>query len=157
MKPVRLRRAGRVIALDPGNRVLLMRYDDNPPNGRHWATPGGGLNPGESYADGAARELAEETGWTDVEIGDQVFEQEIVMGYGDEIVRQHECLFLARIATPRREVIDVDGMHRSDGIAAWHWWTLAEIDASTEAIWPASLPSVIRDLLQEPGSARRAQ
>jgi ADP-ribose pyrophosphatase YjhB (NUDIX family) len=157
MKPMRLRRAGRVIALDPGNRVLLMRYDDGPPNGRHWSTPGGGLNPGESYADGAARELAEETGWTDVEIGDQVFEQEIVMGYGGEIVRQHECLFLARVATARREVIDVDGMHRSDGIAAWRWWTLAEIDATTEVIWPASLSSVIRDLLQEPESASRAR
>ena len=35
---------------------------DQPPNGVHWSTPGGGLNPGEDYASGAARELAEETG-----------------------------------------------------------------------------------------------
>ena len=40
--PVRLRRAGRVIVLDPKDRVLLFRYDDGPPNGRHWCTPGGG-------------------------------------------------------------------------------------------------------------------
>src|ERR1022692_2984129 len=43
-----LRRAGRVVVLDPDGRVLLLRYDDEPPDGRHWATPGGGLNPGES-------------------------------------------------------------------------------------------------------------
>ncbi|HUK68243.1 MAG TPA: hypothetical protein VLW50_05740 [Streptosporangiaceae bacterium] len=36
-----LRRAGRVILLDPEDRVLLMRYDDAPPNGSHWSTPGG--------------------------------------------------------------------------------------------------------------------
>jgi hypothetical protein len=45
--------------LDPGGRVLLLRYDNDPPDGRHWATPGGGLNPGETYAAAASRELAE--------------------------------------------------------------------------------------------------
>ena len=58
--PLRLRRAGRVIVLDPEDRVLLFRYDDGPPNGRHWCTPGGGLNDGEDYLAGARRELAEE-------------------------------------------------------------------------------------------------
>lgn len=65
-QPLKVRHAGRVILLDPDDRVLLMRYDDGPPNGIHWSTPGGGLNQGEDYATGAARELAEETGWTDV-------------------------------------------------------------------------------------------
>src|SRR5215469_17862934 len=60
------RRAARVVLLDPRNRVLLMRYDDGPPNGSHWATPGGGLEPGETYEQAALRELAEETGWTDI-------------------------------------------------------------------------------------------
>jgi ADP-ribose pyrophosphatase YjhB (NUDIX family) len=38
-----VRRAARVVLLDPDDRVLLMRYDDGPPNGSHWSTPGGGL------------------------------------------------------------------------------------------------------------------
>src|SRR5713226_9499231 len=50
-----VRHAGRVIVLDPGGRVLLLRYDNDSPDGRHWATPGGGLNPGESYAAAASR------------------------------------------------------------------------------------------------------
>ena len=33
---LRLRRAGRVIVLDPEDRVLLFRYDEGPPIGRHW-------------------------------------------------------------------------------------------------------------------------
>src|SRR5207253_2620589 len=61
--PVRL--AGRVIPVDPSGRVLLFRYDDPPPKGQHWATPGGGLEPGEDFYAAACRELAEETGWSD--------------------------------------------------------------------------------------------
>ena len=84
----RIRLAGRVIVLDPDDRVLLFRYDDGPPNGRHWCTPGGGLNDGESYAAGARRELAEETGWTDVPLGAEVYQRTLTMGYADAIVRQ---------------------------------------------------------------------
>jgi ADP-ribose pyrophosphatase YjhB (NUDIX family) len=145
--PLRLRQAGRVIVLDPQDRVLLFRYDDAPPNGRHWSTPGGGLDEGEDYRAGARRELAEETGWTDVPLGPEVLEQTLVMGYGDEIVRQHERLFLARVEVPGRDLGEVAAMHISDGIAAWHWWTLAEIDATDEVIWPAGLADLIRGLL----------
>jgi hypothetical protein len=78
------------------------------------------------------------------------------MGYGPKpvVVRQHESFFLARVDTPCREVIDVDGMHKSDGIAAWRWWTLPEIDATTEVIWPAGLATLIRHLLQDGDNGR---
>jgi len=146
--PLPERKAGRVIVLDPDDRVLLFRYDDPPPNGRHWCTPGGGLNEGESYAAGALRELTEETGWTDVPLGDEVHERELTMGYGRRIVRQHERLFLARVGTPRREVADVAGMHATDRIAAWRWWTLAELEATTEVIWPRGLAGLIRSVVK---------
>ena len=144
---LRLRRAGRVVVLDPEDRVLLFRYDDGPPNGRHWCTPGGGLNDGEDYASGAQRELAEETGWLDVPIGAEVHERTLTMEYADAIVRQHERFFLARIGTARRGLGEVAAMHASDGIAAWHWWTLPELDATDEVIWPPGLAGLIRGLL----------
>ena len=145
--PPRLRRAGRVIVLDPEDRVLLFRYDDGPPNGRHWSTPGGGLNDGEDFRTGARRELFEETGWDDVPIGPEVHERTLVMEYDDAIVRQHERFFLARIEEPGRALGEVAAMHVSDGIAAWHWWTLAEMDATGEDIWPPGLAGLIRGLL----------
>lgn len=145
--PLRLRRAGRVIVLDPQDRVLLFRYDDKPPNGRHWSTPGGGLDEGEDFRAGARRELFEETGWDDVPLGPEVHERTVVMGYGDEIVRQHERLFLGRVDVPGRELGEVAAMHVSDGIATWRWWTLAEIDATDEEIWPPGLAGLVRRLL----------
>jgi ADP-ribose pyrophosphatase YjhB (NUDIX family) len=146
-RELRRRRAGRVIVLDPDNRVLLFRYDDGPPNGRHWCTPGGGLNDGEDYAAGARRELAEETGWADVPLGGQVHERTLTMEYADAIVRQHERFFLGRVQTARRELGEVAAMHDSDGIAAWRWWTLAEMDSTAEVIWPSGLADLIRSLL----------
>jgi ADP-ribose pyrophosphatase YjhB (NUDIX family) len=144
-----------VIVLDPDDRVLLFRYDDEQPNGRHWCTPGGGLNDGEDYAAGALRELAEETGWTDVALGEQVFERTLTMEYTDEIVRQHERFFLARVPTARRGLGEVAAMHHSDGIAAWHWWTLAELDSTAEVIWPSGLANLIRGALGSSGASTK--
>jgi 8-oxo-dGTP pyrophosphatase MutT (NUDIX family) len=146
---LRLRRAGRVIVLDPEDRVLLFRYDEGPPNGRHWCTPGGGLDDGEDYPAGARRELTEETGWTDVPIGPEVFEHVRIMEYADALVRQHERFYLARVETGRRGLGEVAAMHVSDGIAAWHWWTLAELDATDELVWPTDLADLIRRLMAD--------
>lgn len=139
------RLAGRVIVLDADDRVLLFRYDDVPPNGRHWCTPGGGLDDGEDYAAAARRELAEETGWTDVPLGAEVYRWTRTLQWSGRIARQHERLFLARVDTARRELGDVAAMHTSDGIVAWRWWTLAEMDATNEVIWPPGLADLIRE------------
>lgn len=142
-----LRRAGRVVVLDPGDRVLLLRYDEPPPSGRHWATPGGGLNPGESYADAARRELAEETGWDDVALLGEIHRHVRLVTHVDRAWRQHERLFLARTDQVRRQLGDVATMHASDGIAAWRWWTLPELDATAELVWPRGLAALIRRTL----------
>jgi len=144
---LRLRLAGRVIVLDPDDRVLLFRYDDGPPNGRHWATPGGGLDDGETYAAGARRELAEETGWSDVPLGGEIYRSTRVFEDHGETIRQHERFFLGRVGTARRALGEVAAMHASDRIAAWHWWTLAEIDSTAEVIWPPGLADLIRSAL----------
>ena len=133
-----------MVLLDPDDRVLLMRYDDGPPNGIHWSTPGGGLNPGEDYASGALRELAEETGWNDIVLAGEIHRRSTSMEYENAIIRQVERFFLARTDQPCRPIAGVEAMHASDGIAAWRWWTLAELDSTSEAIWPGELAAVIR-------------
>jgi ADP-ribose pyrophosphatase YjhB (NUDIX family) len=136
-----------VVVLDPDGRVLLFRYDDPPPLGVHWLTPGGGIDGDETPADAAARELREETGWTDVNIGPE-------LGRSSRPLRrpagthQHETHFAARVDMPRRPV-DMAG-HEVDSIAAWRWWTAQELAAEPVTVWPAELPSYL-SMLTTPG------
>jgi len=91
--PVRL--SGRVIAVDPARRVLLFFYDDPPPKGKHWATPGGGVEEGEDFYSAARRELVEETGWPDLIA--QVWRRSDVLRYGEN-PHQRGALYEARTA-----------------------------------------------------------
>jgi ADP-ribose pyrophosphatase YjhB (NUDIX family) len=150
-RPLRL--AARVMLLDPDGRVLLMRYDDGPPNGCHWTTPGGGLNEGEDYPAAALRELAEETGWDDIGLLGEIYRRTLTMEYAGRLVDQHERWYLARTGVPSRPISGVDAMHAADGIAAWRWWTLDELDTTTEQIWPAGLAGLIRATLARTGPA----
>lgn len=142
-----VRYAGRVIVLDPDGRVLLFRYDDPPPNGLHWNTPGGGLEHDEDYHAGAQRELAEETGWADVPVLPEVIHRRtVVMEYSGRIVRQVEQFFLARVPDAQRPLGDVGPMHAADGIDGARWWTLAELDATDQKIWPEGLAELVSRL-----------
>jgi 8-oxo-dGTP pyrophosphatase MutT (NUDIX family) len=55
------RLAGRVLVIDPDGQLLLLheRVEDG---STQWVVPGGGIEPGETPAQAAVRELAEETG-----------------------------------------------------------------------------------------------
>ncbi|HUN34200.1 MAG TPA: NUDIX domain-containing protein [Trebonia sp.] len=144
------RHAGRVIAVDPQGRVLLFRYDDPPPSGVHWATPGGGLDPGEDYYQAAVRELREETGWEDVAVGEELGDvcgwRTILQKEAGRFFRQYERFYLARVPVAERPVRDVDGMHASDGIRAVHWWTLEELEATQDVVYPEGLAGILRGL-----------
>jgi hypothetical protein len=91
--------------------------------------------------------LAEETGWTDITLLREIHERSLTMEYAGRLVRQHERHFLARTDRPGRPLGDVAQMHAADGIAAWRWWTLAELDSTAEVIWPAELATLIRNVL----------
>jgi ADP-ribose pyrophosphatase YjhB (NUDIX family) len=134
-----------VVVLDPDGRVLLFRYDDPPPMGVHWATPGGGIEPGETPWQAAVRELCEETGWGDVAVGHELGASQRVIKRSAGLLNQHETHFAARISERGRPV-DCAG-HDVDSIAAWRWFTAAEVAAEPHPIWPAELPSYLDILL----------
>ena len=145
-----MRLAGRVIAVDPAGRVLLFGYDDPPPKGKHWATPGGGLEDGEDFYAAACRELVEETGWDDVPVapGEVHAENQPQWSRRRGLVRQYDHYFLAQVADEQRPLGEVAAMHRSDGIVRHRWWPLAELDATTENIYPLGLAELVRALIR---------
>lgn len=147
-EPDRFRRAGRVLVLDPDNRVLLFLHDYDRPHGNYWGTPGGGLNDGESFPDAAQRELIEETGWTDVSVGtEMIHERTRDLQFTDEVVRQDDQFFLSRVTERQRALSpSVAEMHKADGIVEWRWWTVDQLETTNEEIGVDGLVDLIRKL-----------
>src|SRR2546430_7196324 len=90
------RRAGRVLVIDPADRVLLLQgFDPAVPEHRFWFTIGGGADPGESLAQAAARELREESGIVAdaTALGAPVWRRTARFSYDGRAYRQEEEYF----------------------------------------------------------------
>jgi len=142
---MRKRPSARLLVVDSKDRVLLFRFrfDSGPLAGTaYWATPGGGLDAGETYAEAARRELMEETG-IDAEVGEAVaVRQTSFMLSTGEMVSAEEHYFLVRADS----AIDISGnpdpVERAF-IAEAKWWTAEDIALSGETIFPENIAEMV--------------
>jgi ADP-ribose pyrophosphatase YjhB (NUDIX family) len=150
---LRLRDAARAIVLDPDDRVLLVRFElpERVADERRvfWAAPGGGVDDGESHEDAIRRELAEEAGLEDVELGPVVWTRTHVFELGIDFDGQRERYFLVR--APRFEPAPRLSWEqlRSEYVTAVRWWTLDELETADARFAPRRLPSLLRLLLED--------
>lgn len=142
------RPAARILLVDPRDRVLLFRFTpaDRPPL---WCTPGGAVDPGESYAAAARRELWEEVG-LDLDCGPEIARRvvDFTTFEGVEVT-----------ADERYFRIDIDAVEVRPGaltdseqqlLVGHRWFSRNDIAAHDEAIYPADLA----DLLDDSGARR---
>lgn len=151
---LRPRPSARLLVVDPDGRILLFRFAfaHGPLAGRvFWATPGGALEPGESFEEGAKRELAEETGLVIDDPGPQVARREYVMiaPEGDG-VQADERFFLLRVDP--FILADHGWTELERQVMTEHrWWRPEEIAAAEEKIYPEDLVAMLAAALE--GSA----
>lgn len=139
---LRLRRAARLIVLDPQDRALMFRYDV-PGRDPFWVTAGGECEPDESFEDAARRELLEETGIS-ADPGPQIAQMtpEFITVQG-EPVQADERFFLIRAATAEIDTSRHTETERA--LMTQHrWFTLRELADWPEPVFPMELAAMIR-------------
>jgi TDG/mug DNA glycosylase family protein len=138
------RSAVRALVVDADGRVLLVQFARSVGDERWWGTPGGGVDPGESDEEALRRELREEVGLHDFEIGPLVFEHDGEFPWAKRLYRQHNRTHLVRVHA-HEPVASVD--LAAEGVRDVRWWTLDELASSQETFAPRDLPSRVRNLL----------
>jgi TDG/mug DNA glycosylase family protein len=120
-----IRDAVRAAVVAPDGRTLMLHYADE--YDEWWIPPGGGVDPGESDEEALRRELREELGFEDFEIGPLLFESErwflLEYGFGGQRNRVYLVrvpYFEARVMSEARDA---------------RWFTLEELDRERGRPW----------------------
>ncbi len=138
-----VRLAARAVLLAPTGRILLLRHRG--PRAPFWATPGGGLEAAESFEQAVQRELREETG-LELPVGPWIWEDRFDLQGTARI--QLERFFLVR--APAEELPrGVEHHHAVEGITAARWWSVEELAAAQEEIYPRRLAELLTRLAAE--------
>lgn len=133
--------------LDGEQRVLLMHERrDIGSDETIWITPGGGIEPGESLAEGALREVHEETG-LQLDLGPDprpVFVEKSIFTIAGGWYDQTNHYFLARV--PSGVVIEPAAHTEIERLVVLghRWWGLEELAASSELVEPATIVEIVR-------------
>src|SRR5438105_15366374 len=91
------REAVRAIVVTKAEDVLLLRICA-PHNGEcFWITPGGGLEVGETVEEALNRELREELGLAEFQIGSLVWRRQHTFNWGDKRTRQRERYYIVHV------------------------------------------------------------
>lgn len=148
--PATLRKTARIILLDGQDRVLLVRFDiqrDGQPVS-FWATPGGEVEEGETDQAAAERELREELGLT-LALTGPVHNVTSQFDHRGTWVENRDLFFVGRYDGDA--AFSVTGLTDTErqAMQAVAWWPVAEIDLTTETIFPEGLGRVVQALLCE--------
>lgn len=142
---------GRILMIDPADRVLLIH--ERIEHGLvHWLTPGGGVEPGETPREAAVREAVEETGIA-VTLGpgaEPVFLTRRLWSWDGATYDQVDHFFVARVGTAVQVAPGGLTAMETQTLIGHRWWTAEELRSTAETVVPPDLADLLDGL---PGPA----
>ncbi|MFD6027840.1 NUDIX hydrolase [Streptomyces griseoluteus] len=144
-----LRKVARVVLLDPADRVLLLHgHEPDDPADDWWFTPGGGVEGAETREQAALRELVEETGITEVDLGPVLWRRRCSFPFAGRRWDQDEWYYLARTTQTVTAALGLTELERRS-VSGARWWTCRELEQAHETVYPTRLAGLLRTLLDE--------
>ncbi len=143
---MRRRLSARFLILNDAGQVLLFRFvhKRGPLAGQDfWATPGGGVEEGETLEQAAVRELAEETGLRRDDLGTEIAHREVVLQLPDgEHAISDERYFVVRVAD---DVLSWESWtdFEREVMVEHRWWSQQDLQQTEATVWPENLVEML--------------
>jgi len=135
------REAVRALLVDAAGRALLMRW--RRAGAEWWICPGGGVQEAETDEQALRRELLEEVGLLDVELGAAVHQRTHVLPGAGRLRIQHDRFYVVRVGEIEvAPTIDLE----AENVTCHRWWTVDELERTEERYSPPELPELLRTL-----------
>ena len=145
---MRERPSARLLVINPHLEVLLFKFDHTEgalAGDSYWATPGGGVEEGETFQAAALRELREETGFLIDAVADPVAvrRSELQLPDGEWViaVEQYFVVHVKQQTLSRAEWT----AHETKVMTDHHWWSQQELSATEQTVWPDTLIEMLVD------------
>lgn len=147
------RRTARIYLFDPAHRVLLIHFIVPRPEGSFafWLTPGGEIEPNETPAEAAARELHEELA-LNIAVHGPVYTERNQFEHQGDLRDNTDFFFTARCPAEAPRLTGVTPAEIAVMDEA-RWWTPTEIAAAQSAatrFFPADILPRLAQLTEHP-------
>ena len=132
----------RLVLLNERDELLLMKIAL--PDRNFWCTIGGGIEPNETLAQAALREVKEECGFDEItlNLGPTIWQGEHLLERNGVLMLHREQFILARTCSQQLCAAGMTDEEKTV-VKAFRWWSLSALKSTSEYIVP---PSLVRHL-----------
>jgi ADP-ribose pyrophosphatase YjhB (NUDIX family) len=139
-----VRVAGRILLIDPRDRVLLIN-EAMRPDWPYWLTPGGGVEAGETPRLAAIREVFEETGirLAGEQVCDVLRVQRRQWADASTTYDQTDHFFAARVPGGIEPVAAAPTPLERAALLGFAWWSADELRGASQRFFPSDIAELL--------------